>query len=143
MAANVIACPSCGKKNRVPAVASGSLRCAVCKASLPWTVDASDVTFDEIVATSLVVIVDLWAAWCGPCRMVAPVLDQLAVAHAGVLKVVKVDVDANPALAQRFQAQSIPLLLVMTGGQVRERIVGAQPYAALDRAVTPFLPASA
>ncbi len=109
------------------------------KAWLPWIVDATDASFEADVATKALVLVDLWAAWCGPCRKVAPVLEQLAAHYAGRLKVVKVDVDANRRLSARFQAQSIPLLVVLSNGKVVERIVGAQPFAALDRAITPHL----
>ncbi len=143
MANRIITCPSCATKNRVPASAAGVPRCASCRAWLPWIVDATDASFETDVATKALVLVDLWAAWCGPCRTVAPVLEQLAVHHAGRLKVVKVDVDANRRLSARFQAQSIPLLVVLSNGKVVERIVGAQPFAALDRAITPHLaPAS-
>ncbi|MFZ0161041.1 MAG: thioredoxin [Kineosporiaceae bacterium] len=143
MAQRIVTCGSCATKNRVPAAASGVPRCASCKAWLPWIVDATDASFDTDVATKALVLVDLWAAWCGPCRMVAPVLEQLASRHAGRLKVVKVDVDANRALSARFQAQSIPLLVVLSDGEVVERIVGAQPFAALDRAIAPHLASTA
>jgi thioredoxin 2 len=73
------------------------------------------------------VIVDLWAAWCGPCRVVAPILERLAVEFAGRLKVVKVDVDRSPGVAQRYRATSIPMLLFMRDGAVVQTIVGAQP----------------
>jgi thioredoxin len=79
------------------------------------------------------VIVDFWAGWCAPCRMIAPVLEDLARRHTGRLKVVKVDVDANPGLAARFGAQSIPLLVVIRDGQEVDRIVGALPPAALEQ----------
>jgi thioredoxin 2 len=83
--------------------------------------------------------VDYWAAWCGPCRMISPVLEDLAKRHAGHLKVVKVDVDANPALAAQAGAQSIPLLVVMHDGQERDRIVGALPRPALEQRLAPLL----
>jgi len=85
--------------------------------------------------------VDFWAEWCGPCRMISPVLEQLAGSHAGHLKVVKVDVDANPALATRFGAQSIPLLVVIRDGHEVDRIVGALPRAALEQRLGPVLAA--
>jgi thioredoxin len=78
------------------------------------------------------VIVDFWADWCAPCRMIAPVLQDLAQRHAGHLKVVKVDVDADPALGARFGAQSIPLLVVMRDRREIDRIVGALPRPALE-----------
>jgi thioredoxin 2 len=127
MASPVIACPSCGTKNRLPVVAKGHPRCASCKAALPWLVDAGDADFDEAVDTRALVVVDLWAPWCGPCRMIAPVLQKLSADLAGRVKVVKVNVDDSPRTAMRYKAQSIPMLLVMDGGQVVDTMIGAQP----------------
>jgi thioredoxin 2 len=122
--ASVIACPSCGARNRVGPVASGYPRCAKCKTPLPWVVDADTGSFAEETTASVPVVVDFWAAWCGPCRMIAPVLQDLATRQAGRLKVVKVDVDANPQLAARYRAQSITLLVALRGGEEVDRIVG-------------------
>jgi thioredoxin 2 len=137
--AAIINCPNCGTKNRVAAVSRGVPRCARCKTTLPWVVEADASTFDDETTASVPVVVDYWAAWCGPCRLISPVLEDLARSHAGHLKVVKVDVDANPALAARAGAQSIPLLVVMRGGQERDRIVGALPRAALEQRLAPLL----
>jgi thioredoxin 2 len=125
-------CPQCGRKNRVPAAASGSLRCGHCHQALPWVVDADDASFAAVAEqSSLPVLVDLWAPWCGPCRMVSPALEQLAADLAGQLKLVKVNVDNSPRLQQRFGVQSIPTLLVLRDGQVIGRQTGALPAPAL------------
>ncbi len=131
---DVVACPSCGKKNRVPAAASGLPRCANCHTPLPWLANAADDDFDRVAGDSPVpVLVDLWAPWCGPCRMVAPGVEQAARQLAGRLKVVKVNVDEAPRVAARFNATSIPTLLVLDRGQVKARQVGAVPADALLR----------
>jgi len=120
----IIQCRSCAAPNRVGAISRGTPRCPRCKSPLPWLVNADASTFDDEATASVTVVVDFWAAWCGPCRMIAPVLQDLAVRHAGRLKVVKVDVDANARLAARFGAQSIPLLVVLREGREVDRIVG-------------------
>lgn len=130
----IVACQNCGKKNRVPAAANGTPRCASCHEPLPWVADATDGDFTDIAEHSKVpVIVDLWAPWCGPCRMVSPVLETLARDYAGRVKLVKVNVDEAQGLARRFQAQSIPTLLLMRDGQVVDRQIGAAPESALRR----------
>ena len=127
MAATVVACPSCGTRNRVPEASPGGPRCASCKADLPWLVETGDAGFDETVDSKRLVLVDLWAPWCGPCRMVAPILEKLSVDLAGQVKVVKVNVDESPVVARRFNATSIPMLLFMRGGELVDTVVGAQP----------------
>jgi thioredoxin 2 len=129
----VVSCPSCGRRNRVRPTGQGHPACAACHAPLPWLVDADSASFAAETIASVPVVVDFWAAWCGPCRMVAPVLEQLAREHAGRLKVVKVDVDRSPDVAQRYQAMSIPLLVVMRDGREVDRLVGAQPKHVLER----------
>lgn len=132
MASGTIRCEHCGQANRVPAAAAGTPRCGKCHEPLAWIADADDTTFSEIAdAAKVPVIVDLWAPWCGPCRMVSPALEQLARDLAGQVKLVKVNVDDSPRIAQRFEAQAIPTLLVLRGGQVVSRQTGAAPLAAL------------
>lgn len=138
---HVVVCPSCGKKNRLPDAAMGVPRCANCHTTLPWIVDADDTTFAAVAeAADLPVLLDLWATWCGPCRMVSPALEALARSHAGRVKLVKVDVDASPRTARRFAVQSVPTLIVMHHGEVVERQAGAAPEHVLrpwlDEALT-------
>jgi thioredoxin 2 len=132
MAAEIIKCPDCGRRNRVPATASGIPHCGNCHQPLPWIADADDGTFTEVVEKApLPVLVDFWAPWCGPCRMVSPALEQLATERPGRIKLVKTNVDESPRLQQRFGIQAIPTLMVMRGGQVIARQAGAAPASAL------------
>jgi thioredoxin 2 len=135
----ILRCPSCGARNRVGPVAHGAPRCAKCKTMLPWLVDADTASFEAEAAASVPVVVDLWAPWCGPCRMIAPVLEDLVARHAGRLKVIKVNVDEEPQLATRFGARSIPLLVVLRDGREVDRIVGALPRPALEQRLAPVL----
>ena len=136
---SIIACPECGARNRVGPIPRGAPRCARCKRMLPWVVDADTAGFEAETSSSVPVVVDLWAPWCGPCRMIAPVLADLAARHAGRLKVVKVNVDEEPELAARFDAHSIPLLVVLRDGKEVDRIVGALPRPALESRLAPVL----
>jgi len=125
---DVVPCPSCGKKNRVPGAAKGTPRCANCHEPLPWIADADDQSFGAVVDSSKVpVLLDLWAPWCGPCRMVSPALETLARENAGAVKLVKVNVDEAPGIAQRFSVQSIPTLVVLRQGEVVAQQIGAVP----------------
>jgi thioredoxin 2 len=128
----VVVCPQCGTKNRVPSAASGTPRCAKCKAPLPWLAKAGDDDFNAVVDDSrLPVLVDLWAPWCGPCNAVSPALERLATDFAGKVKLVKVNVDEAPSVSKRFSVQGIPTLLLVANGDVVARQTGAAPEPAL------------
>jgi thioredoxin 1 len=93
----------------------------------------------EVLQSPVPVLVDFWAAWCGPCRAIAPTIDQIAGEYAGKLKVVKMDVDENPEIPMNYGVQGIPTLLLFKGGQVVEKLVGAYPKPALVSKITPYL----
>lgn len=130
-----IACAACSRDNRLPAARLlDKARCAACKAPLlpldrPIAI-ASREDFQELVASSKVpVVVDFWAAWCGPCRSVAPELEKLASSRAGRIVIAKVDTEANPELSARFGIRSIPTLVLFRGGQEATRVSGAMKAA--------------
>jgi len=132
MDTTIVGCPTCGSKNRVPAARDGVPKCGKCGSPLPWVVEATDESFDDVAEKATIpVLVDLWAPWCSPCHMVSPALEALARSEAGRFKLVKVDVDRSPALTQRFEVQSIPTLIVLNDGQVVASRTGAAGAAAL------------
>jgi thioredoxin 2 len=137
---SVVQCGHCGKKNRVPSAGPSAPVCGNCKHPLPWIVEAGDDTFHEVVEQSPIpVLLDLWAPWCGPCRMVTPALEQVARDLAGRVKLVKVNVDTAPATSRRFEVQAVPTLMVFRGGEVIARQAGAAPADALRRWVESVL----
>lgn len=137
----IAACAACGRRNRVPSVAAGVARCAACHEPLPWMVSADDDSFEAVTAGRLPVLVDVWAPWCGPCRLVEPGVEQATQHFAGRLKTVKVNVDSAPAVAKRFAVQGVPTLLLLRDGREVARHVGAVPAAALQRWVGDHLDA--
>jgi thioredoxin 2 len=138
--AQLIGCPACGATNRVPPekIEQGlAAVCGRCKNPLPISIQpitVTDATFAADVERSpLPVLLDLWAAWCGPCQMISPVVEQLAGEMAGRVRVGKLNVDENPVTAERFHIRSIPALLVLRAGREIDRIVGAQPKTEILR----------
>ncbi len=132
----IVECPSCGQRNRTPFTATQT-RCGKCKAPIAPLAEpvemSSAAAFDAAVAQSpLPVVVDFWAPWCGPCRMVAPELARVASAHAGEYLIVKVNTDAIPELGERFGIRSIPTMAVFNRGREVGRTTGARPAADIE-----------
>ena len=139
----ILSCPNCGTKNRVDERAARDKRpvCGKCGAPLPELSAAdgrpqvvTDTTFaNDVIAASSTkpVLVDAWAEWCGPCRMIAPVLDQLAAESGGRYRIAKLNVDENPRTAAQFNIRSIPALLIFKNGRLVDQIIGVQPKQAI------------
>jgi thioredoxin 2 len=138
----LIACPSCGATNRLRyETLHRPVRCAKCHTSLRHPSSPIEVhgatSFDAIISkASIPVVVDFWAPWCGPCRMMAPELETAAHHLAGNALVVKVNTEANSELAERFHVRSIPTLAIFNDGRETTRVVGAQPAAAIEALVS-------
>ncbi|MEA2612555.1 MAG: thioredoxin 2 [Chloroflexota bacterium] len=136
---HTLVCANCGTPNQIGPSERGAPHCGKCGKPLAWVVDANESTFEVEARAQPTVVLDLWAPWCGPCRFVSPILDELAHHYAGRLKVVKVNVDENQGLARRFDAMSIPTIIVMRDGAVVNRIVGAAPKEQLEAQIAPYL----
>src|SRR5215471_14179573 len=142
----VIPCSSCGQKNRVVYSHLGdAVKCGKCKNDISATAAPLEVNttadFDRLVAQSSVpVVVDYWAPWCGPCRMVAPELAKVAARSGGKFLVVKVNTDALPELGERFRIRSIPTMAVFAGGHEVTRTTGARPAAEIEHFIASATP---
>jgi thioredoxin 2 len=137
----ILICGKCGAKNRVPSarINEGPV-CGKCREPLDASaasgvpVDVTDQSFDnEVMSNPGVVLVDCWAPWCGPCRMVAPILEQLAGEYGGRVKIAKLNTDENPVVSSKYGIQSIPTMLIFKNGAQVDRLVGALPKQEIER----------
>jgi thioredoxin 2 len=136
----LIGCAKCGAKNRVPrskleqGLQPVCGRCGTPLSAAVGPITVTDATFAaEVEGSPLPVLVDAWAPWCGPCRMIAPIVEELAAEMAGRVRFAKLNVDENPLTSSRFRIQSIPSLLVFRDGREVDRLVGAQPKSEITR----------
>lgn len=136
----IIRCKNCGAKNRIPKIRLNDRPvCGRCHSRLPKgrvfdsPVIVSDKTFnDQIVSAPVPVLLDCWAPWCGPCRTIGPIIDQLAKEFAGKVKFAKLNVDENPATLKKYNIMSIPTMLLFKDGKVVNSLVGALPKAEIE-----------
>ena len=137
----IVSCPKCGQKTRIRSAAEGVPHCPKCGEALPWLAHSGTSDFASVVEKSPIpVLIDFWAPWCGPCRMVGPAVERLSNELAGRLKAVKVNTDLDPGLQERFGVRGIPTLVLMDHGMERDRITGAMGADALRKWVEPRLP---
>jgi thioredoxin 2 len=141
---NVVTCAKCGAKNRVDEtkLANSEAKCGRCGTKLdaqagngassgPTVLTDSSFQREVLNSSGPPILVDFWAAWCGPCRIVGPIVDQIAAEANGRYRIAKLNVDENPQTASRYQIASIPTLLIFKNGAIVDRIVGAQPKQAI------------
>ena len=142
----IVQCTQCRTKNRIPKARLGEAPlCGRCRAPLPAgdlakVVTVTDGDFNTVVlGAGMPAVVDCWAPWCGPCRAVAPILDDLARQFSGRVRIFKLNLDENPATGARFHITSVPTLLLVKDGQVVRTLVGAQPREAMEAAIGSML----
>ena len=135
---SIVACPSCGQKNRIPAEGDGKkIVCGRCKTLVQVTggpIEAKDANFDQLIGNEQPTIVDFWAAWCGPCRTIAPVIEDLAATRTDV-RFAKLNVDENPGASARYRVSGIPTLIFFRGGAELGRVVGAVGRREIEQAI--------
>jgi thioredoxin 2 len=141
-------CKSCGTKNRIPDEKVGrTAKCGKCGSPVETTsllistpVVIGDHDFnDQVSKSQLPVLIDCWAPWCGPCKMIGPIMDDLAAHWKGKVRICKLNVDENPRTAAKFQIRSIPTLLIFDNGKLKETLVGALPKQQISKAMAPYL----
>jgi thioredoxin 2 len=148
MAGYTLRCRSCGTKNRIPSDRAGQpAKCGKCGAPVntgvllterPVTV--GDGSFHDLVLKSpLPVLLDCWAPWCGPCKMIGPIMEELAAKWKGKVRIGKLNVDENPQTTEKFQIRSIPTLLIFDNGKLKETLVGALPKQQISQAMAPYM----
>src|ERR1700687_257329 len=138
----VVTCPNCGQKTRIRAAAQGVPHCPNCGKPLPWLAEAGMADVGEVAEKSPIpVLIDFWAPWCGPCRIVGPAVEKLSEELAGQMEGVKGNTALAPGLQERFAIRGIPTLILMDGGQERDRVVGALNLNPLRHWVEQRLPA--
>ncbi|RPH48699.1 MAG: thioredoxin [Desulfobacteraceae bacterium] len=143
-----IRCSACGTKNRIPSDKSGvTARCGKCSALLDTTdlfdekpLVVTDNNFSEKVLKSPIpVLLDCWAPWCGPCRMIGPVIDEIAGEYSGRFRICKLNVDENPGTSAKYNIASIPTMLIFDRAELKDRLVGALPKQQIIHKISGFL----
>lgn len=142
----ILVCSKCSAKNRVPvARLKENPKCGKCGTLLPneilsRPVNVTDATFDrEVLGSALPVLVDCWAPWCGPCRSIGPVFDELAVKYKGRLKIAKLNLDENTGIGSRYSISSVPTLFLVKNGRIIDTLVGALPREQLESQIARIL----